>query len=235
MPVAGSRAVDHVLDRVRKLLALAESANEHEAQAAMSAAQRLMLKYNLESLAGSGAAYGFRHLGHPSGRIDESQRLLASILGEHFFVEVIWVPVWRPLEGKRGSVLEVCGSDENVQLAEYVHGFLTHTATRLWRLHQQNHDIASNRHRRNFVAGVMAGFHHKLVRERTQHQTEGLLWLGDEKLQAFFKRRYPRVRTVNYGSSRGTQAHDAGKLEGERLVLQKGVSSSRGGVKLLGK
>ncbi|HET7542652.1 MAG TPA: DUF2786 domain-containing protein, partial [Polyangiaceae bacterium] len=42
-------AVDeHLLARIAKLLALAESSNEHEAQAAMSAAQRLMLKYNLD-------------------------------------------------------------------------------------------------------------------------------------------------------------------------------------------
>ena len=36
--------------------------------------------------------------------------LLGAILGKHFFVEVIWVPVYRPLEQKRGSVLEVCGT-----------------------------------------------------------------------------------------------------------------------------
>ncbi|HEY0462595.1 MAG TPA: DUF2786 domain-containing protein, partial [Polyangiaceae bacterium] len=99
-------AVDqHLLSRVAKLLALAESSNEHEAQAAMSAAQRLMLKHNLESvLDGKRSSYDFRHLGAPSGRIPESERLLATILADHFFVQVIWVPVWRPLEGKRGSV-----------------------------------------------------------------------------------------------------------------------------------
>src|SRR5437588_8774831 len=43
-----SSADQHVLERIAKLLALAESSNEHEAQAAMSAAQRLMLKYNID-------------------------------------------------------------------------------------------------------------------------------------------------------------------------------------------
>jgi hypothetical protein len=60
-----------------------------------------------------------------------------------------------------------------------------------------------------------------------------LLWLGDEKLKAFFRCRYPRVRTVSYGTSRGSLAHDAGKREGERLVLQKGVTASRGTIRLL--
>jgi hypothetical protein len=224
-----------VLSKVTALLSLAQSGNSHEAEAAAAAAQRLMLKYNLERIhEGEQRGYCFAHLGVPSGRVEESARVLAAVLREFFFVETLWVRVFRPKEGKWGSVLEVCGSEENVQLAEYVHGFLTHTAARLWQLHKRDHGITSNRHRRNFVAGVMAGFHQKLVRERTQHQTEGLLWLGDAKLRAFFKRRYPRTRSVNYGTSRGTMAHDAGKREGERLVLHKGVSATGGGVKLLG-
>src|SRR5271165_1107451 len=38
---------NRVVDRVARLLALAESPNRHEAEAAMAAAQRLMLKHNL--------------------------------------------------------------------------------------------------------------------------------------------------------------------------------------------
>ncbi len=97
-----------VLDRIAKLLALAESPNEHEAQAAMNAAQRLMLKHNLEELTrGPGHACSYRHLGRPTGRVSEAERVLANILAEHFFVDAIWVPVWRAAEGKRGSVLEI--------------------------------------------------------------------------------------------------------------------------------
>ena len=58
--------------------------------------------------------------------------MVAMILGMHFFVEGIWIPVYRPLEAKRGSVLEICGSSANLAIAEYVHGFLHQTADRLW-------------------------------------------------------------------------------------------------------
>src|SRR3954471_25086782 len=108
----------HLLERIAKLLALAESPNEHEAQAAMSAAQRLMLKYNIDlAISGRQPAHTVRHLGEPTGRVHEAQRILAGILGDHFFVQTIWVPVWRALEGKRGSVLEICGSKANLELA----------------------------------------------------------------------------------------------------------------------
>src|SRR5882724_856730 len=105
-PVQNANSVDqHLLERIAKLLALAESSNEHEAQAAMSAAQRLMLKYNIDlAISGRQPAHAFRYLGEPTGRVNEAQRILAGILGDHFFVQSIWVPVWQALSGKRGSV-----------------------------------------------------------------------------------------------------------------------------------
>lgn len=219
-----SAGEQRVLDRIAKLLALAESGNEHEAQSAMNAAQRLMLKYNLENLATGGAAsYGFLHLGEPTGRVNEAQRVLATILGDYFFVEPIWVPVWRPLEGKRGSVLEVCGTRANLDMAGYVHAFLTNTAERLWREFKKANGIRRNRDRRAYVAGVMAGFRDKLEQQRQDNVGSGLVWQGDADLLRFFKSRHPYTRTVRYGGSAGTEAHDRGREAGRKIVLHRGM------------
>ncbi len=148
-----------ILQRIVRLLALAESPNRHEAEAAMAAAQRLMLRHNMDAArAAAPRDYSFEQLGEPTGRVAEHERLVAMILGRHFFVETIWIPVFRPLEGKRGSVLEICGTRGNLSIAEYVHGFLHETAARLWREHQRAERIASNRERRTYLAGVMTGF-----------------------------------------------------------------------------
>jgi hypothetical protein len=226
-PSASAIEGEHrVLDRVAKLLALAESANEHEAQAAMNAAQRLMLKYNLDAVAsGRTSAYGFRHLGRATGRVSESECILASIIGEHFFVDAIWVPVWRPLEGKRGSVLEVCGSPENLELAEYVHAFLSATAERLWREYKKARGIRQNANRRTFQAGVMAGFRDKLEAQQKSDSARGLVWVGDRDLEVYFRRRHPRVRTTRYSARRRPDAYAHGREAGRRIVLHRGVSS----------
>ncbi|MCB9587401.1 MAG: DUF2786 domain-containing protein [Polyangiaceae bacterium] len=224
------------LERIAKLLALAESPNEHEAQAAMSAARRLMLKYNLEEIAAPNrSTQGFRHLGEPTGRVSESERILAVILSEYFFVETIWVPVWRPLEGKRGSVLEAIGSRANLEMAHYVYDFLSHTAEQLWRLHKERQGIRGNRDRRAFVAGVMNGFRQKLESERKQATQQGLVWVGDPELSKFFKRRHPRVRWTRHSGSSHNPAHRAGKEQGQRIVLHRGISRGPkgGGPKLL--
>jgi hypothetical protein len=227
-----------VLERIAKLLALAESANVNEAQAAMSAAQRLMLKHNLESIGDPRRtnAYGFRHLGKPTGRVSEAERLLGAILGSHFFVEVIWVPVYRPAEGKKGSVLEVCGTPANLEMATYVHAFLTHTSEQLWREHKREKRIRSDRDRRTFLAGVMVGFLEKLNAQRVHHKEQGLIWVGDADLSEFYRKRHPRIVHVRHTGSRRTEAHLHGREAGKKIVLHKPVGSGpSGGVKLLGR
>jgi len=224
------RARDHVLERIAKLLALAESPNEHEAQAAMSAAQRLMLKHNIDSLlGGKKPSYGFKHLGVPSGRVGEGERLLAGILGEHFFVQVIWVPVWRPLEGKRGSVLEVCGTADNLELAEYVHTFVTRTADTLWREFRRTRTSRRRSDRQRFLAGVMSGFRERLERDKKQNGAEGLVWKGDADLHVFFRRRHPHIRFTRHAAHTGSEAYSRGRAAGQKLVLHRGVRSGPSG------
>jgi len=233
---ARTPAYGKILERVAKLLALAGSPNEHEARSAAAAAQRLMLKYNLEELA-SGAApgrYEFRHLGRPTGRVDESRRLLAGILSGHYFVETIWVPVWRAREGRRGSVLEVVGSPANLELAEYVHAFLDATAERLWREHKHEHGIRGDRDRRVFRSGVMTGFAETLGAQRRVSQEEGLVWVGDRDLRDHLRKRYPHIRWTRHAGNRRNAAYAEGREAGRGIVLRKGVTRGpSGGLPLL--
>jgi hypothetical protein len=201
----------------------------------MSAAQRLMLKHNLEEIArGPGEAVGYRHLGRPTGRSTEAERILANILSSHFFVDAIWVPVWRAVEGKRGSVLEICGRPENLEMAEYVYSFLMSTASRLWVEHRRTLATKSNRDRRAYVAGVMAGFRSQLQEQAQKNAEQGLVWIGDPAVGEMFHRRHPHVRWTRHVSSRGTRAHERGVEAGRRIVLHRGVGEgSSGEVRLL--
>jgi hypothetical protein len=230
-PEPSAQTPSPVLERIAKLLALAESPNEHEAQAAMSAAQRLMLKHNIEAaVSGSISSYCFRHLGKPTGRVSEHERRLAMILDEFFFVQVIWVPVWRVTEAKRGSVLEVCGSRDNVELAAYVYDFLSYTADALYRADRRSRGDRSHAARRKFLAGVMSGFHERLARERKGSEAQGLVWAGDAELGGYFRRRHPHVRWARHSVSQGGEAYARGQTAGRNIVLHRGVKSGSSGV-----
>lgn len=214
-----------IAERIARLLALAESPNVHEAEAAMAAAQRLLLKHNLEVRETRAArGYAWRHLGKPTGRTSEAERILSLILSRHFFVEAIWIPVYRPAEGKRGSILEICGSDDNVAIAEYVHGYLVTTSERLWREHKTKLGIRSDRDRRTFLAGVMTGMNDKLSRERKKSESAGLVWVADGDLVNYFRRRHPHVRHIRYAGQRRTEAYAHGREAGSRIVIHKGVN-----------
>ncbi|MBI4701668.1 MAG: DUF2786 domain-containing protein [Deltaproteobacteria bacterium] len=232
MPAAASEpdpARARVLKRVAGLLALAESPNRHEAETAASVAQRLMLKHNIELCrTASVQRYGFRQLGEPKGRVQESEHLLAAVLAEHFFVEAIWVPGYRPCDAKRGSVLEISGTPENLEMASYAHAFLSHTAERLWREHRRAQGLRSNRDRRGFLAGVMEGFRDRLAAEKRRSQEQGLVWLGDAELRRFHRRRHPHIRHVQLWGHGSSDARTHGRAAGRRIVLHPGVGAAAG-------
>jgi hypothetical protein len=225
--VAEGDTDDKIVERIARLLALAESPNRHEAEAAMAAAQRLMLKHNLDAARAAAArSYRFVHLGRPTGRVLEHERLVAMILGKYFFVEAIWIPAYRPLEGKRGSVLEICGTRANLAIAEYVHGFVHQTADRLWREHRRAQAIASNRDRRAYLAGVMTGFADTLARQDVKSRGEGLVWVGDGNLARYFRKRHPHIRHVRHAGQRRTDAWSHGREAGRKIVLHRPVQSA---------
>ncbi|HSC85743.1 MAG TPA: SprT-like domain-containing protein [Polyangiaceae bacterium] len=219
-----------VLGRIARLLSLAQSDNQHEAEAAMAAARRLMLKYNLEQAdASRERSYSFRHVGRPTGRRAAWQRVLGSLLGEYFFVDVIIVPVYRPAEGKRGSVLELMGTVENLEIASYVHDFLERAAEALWRSHKKQDGVSSDRERQSYLFGVMSGFREKLSREGKQAQSEGLVWRGDAALTGYAKSRHPYQRSVSSSGRVHSAAFSAGREAGQALVLHRGLNAGSSG------
>src|SRR5690606_28956441 len=108
-------------------------------------------------------------------------RLLAVIFCEHFFVQAIWISVYLPDVGHRASVLEITGTQGNIDMAEYVHGFLLEATSRLY-AERRRSGAEVRGGRRSFAAGVMSGFLGKLNEERRAQRAEGLIWVGDADL-----------------------------------------------------
>jgi hypothetical protein len=221
-----------VLRRVARLLALAGSSNVHEAESAMQQARRLMLRHNIDAaVTAAQGGFTFRHVGTPRGRVDAHEHLLASLLADHFFVEVIWVPGYAPLTGRQGRVLELCGTAANLDVACYVHGFLLETGERLWRAHKQAAGLPGDRERRRFLLGVMIGFDEKLAHSAAESQREGLIWVGDPALEQYLRRRYPRRSGGGSIGYQRTAAHEHGRRAGREIVLHRPLrqpSESRG-------
>ena len=184
----GSHRRARMVRRIQKLMALAESPEHTEAEAAMRAARRLLLKHNI-SLAETKNhdQYTWRQVGRSTGRIPTHHQLLAGLLSQHFFVGCVWVQAYNPHTGRRGRVLELTGTLENVEIAQWVHDWLLSTSESLWRDHRKRNNLKGNAARRNFLQGVMMGFGEKLAQETLECEQTGLVWAGATNL-------LPRIR-----------------------------------------
>jgi hypothetical protein len=201
----------------------------------MNAAQRLMLEHNIAwSEDAVEQRYGFRQLGEPALRVPAHERILAGILGQHFFVSPVWVPAWIPSRARRGKVLEVSGSPANLETAAYVHRFLLDTAQRLWRSYKASSETRVGGERSRYLLGVVLGFREKLEALARENREEGLVWVGDAGLETYLGRRHPRLRATRRVRFTRTPAHEHGKREGRKIELRPGVTErEEDGVRLL--
>ncbi len=215
-----------VLRRIRKLLALAQSPNEHEARLAAARAQRLMLEHNLaEADAGEALPYRSRQLGPIKRRFQAFEKMLAGLLGAHYFVRCIWMNGFDAQRGMSGRYLEISGTPENLDMASWVHAFLLDSGERLWREHKRRQGIRGDSERRRYLAGVVYGFGEQLREQAQRNQEEGLVWLGDGGLEDYYETRHPQVRRGRGPRIRATDAWREGKAAGREIVLHKPIAA----------
>lgn len=230
---------DRILLRVRKLLALAQSANPHEAEAAMAKAHEQIARHNVDLLATlHPRAYASACVGAPVLRCLQYDYALANLLCDFYFVEGIWIPAYVPARGRMGRVLEISGLPENVKMAGYVHDFLRRVIDDQWAAF--NADARHTLHRKtDFAVGLVQGFRQKIeAQERGWRTTEASTWAlvksGDERLRGYFRKRYPRIRRIAGRARRIDRGvHKAGERAGRATVLTRPIEGGRGSRSLL--
>ncbi|MFH7320503.1 SprT-like domain-containing protein [Desulfurivibrio sp. D14AmB] len=256
-PTAATSPAPPITVRVEKLLALAASANEHEAALAMAKAGELMRKHNLQRLSPAADPPPLDHYDYlviDSGRQRRAahHNHLAAILSDFFYVKTVSYQLYQPTADRQHRVLELLGSKENLVVAEHVYHFLEKQLERLWAdFRQTNPGRVSGRERNSYYLGILNGLREKLRGQEQgaakQTRTTGagaaapptcsqLICAADGGLRRFHDQRYPRLRRSR---GRGVRLYDssyrAGKEEGRRLTIHQVVRqppSNRG--RLLG-
>jgi hypothetical protein len=224
---------DKNLRRAQKLMALAESPNLHEAEAAMAKAQALMRKYNLRVLEEGRSSFETVSLGRPALRHPAEEYALAHLLQEFYFVQGIWVSAF-VLEKKRmGRVLEISGTLPNLRVAGYVYEFVSRFIQSQWREYNGIRNL-NRRRRTDFALGVIEGFRSKLKSGNgTAATPAALLRLENPLLEKFMAYKYPRTAKISGGQiRRDRQVLEDGRKAGRMLVIAKGVETGTQGRKL---
>ncbi len=243
-----SAAVDQQTDKGRrfikkisKLLALAQSANEHEANLAMTKAGELMDKYNLRQLEDdSSQGYGYLIINLKKKRTERYQRQICRILQEFFYVKIVFSSLYDSLLDTEHNIIELLGRRENIEVAEYIYFFLENKLKELWQQNRTRFRGNATRARNSYYSGLLAGFYDKLeqqnqnlkkhsVYDHYSSNTSALVVAEDQQLQNFIGNRYPRLccrsrqKATIYRDS-----YDRGVEDGAKIVINKGVGGDDG-------
>ena len=237
---------EKLLKRAQKLLALAESCNENEAFLAMKRVRELYSRYNLEKLSSAQSQdYEYRIINKGKKRIPQHHSMIASILTSHFFVEVVYSSIYDAKQQTSFKVLELIGTKQNVELAEYVFDFLENNLQILWENYRIRHTDNLMRAKRSFYLGVLSGFDEKLSKEASISSPSGQRWsvadsscastkalirTADLELRSFVANRHPKLVTKGWRSSYSDpRSFDEGKSEGQKLSLSRPITSQSSG------
>ncbi|MCP4668772.1 MAG: SprT family zinc-dependent metalloprotease [Deltaproteobacteria bacterium] len=229
---------DRMMVRVRKLMALAQSKNRHEAEAAMAKAHAFIKKYNVDLLArNEDRDFASVFVGKPLLRHFRESYYISNLLQDFYFVFGIWVPAYVLDKAKMGSVLEISGTVQHVRIASYVHDFVERFVDSQWRVFNQ--DKGLNRYRKtDFAVGIMEGFRSKLKagtkKKKAREGKRALVTLKDQQLQEYVAYRYPRTTMVKGRAlKRDKKVWNAGISLGKELVISKGIEGKGKGKRAL--
>jgi len=227
-PGAQTDPEDRILIRIQKLMALAQSQNAHEAEAAMLKAHRLIARYHID-LIQLEEKRGFvtRLISSPAVRHSREKYTLAGLLQDYYFVQGIWVSAYVLDRGRVGRALEISGMTKDVELAAYVFDFVLGYIERRWRAYRRETPGRGVR-KVDFAEGVVAGFRETLERQKRHlADTEpayALVLKEDAELTAYMKHVYPSTGRIYHGEIlQDDEVFSDGVEAGRGLVISKGV------------
>ena len=240
----GNSEYDRKVNKVRKMLSLAGSTNQHEALAAMSKANSFIRKYNLERLDSlEPSRYSYDIVNTKKKRLHFIERRIASLLMDYFYVDIVYSELFDPESLETFKTIELLGTAENVAVARHVFDFLSHRVEFLWQTYKKS-ARAPGKLRKTYILGLLQGFREKLAKEEKKqvvpieilagtgrHKTiSALVVAKDPGLSKFMACRFPRLRKIQYRSAGiyCANTYTAGKSEGKKITIHKTVKHEAG-------
>jgi hypothetical protein len=213
--IEGDLPSERVIEKVKKLISLSQSSNANEAELAMIKANNLILAHNLERLDQKPDEFTYLERVLSGKKATGKTRAIYEILKE-FFV----YPVFN--YGREGFYLEVIGTKENVEVADYVANFLDLELEKIWGLQTIKGVSLKN----SFMEGLAEGFIKKLKQEKVGHFSGNFLIKIEEDLNQRARLVYPRLskKTLIRGLD-CEKAKNLGRKEGVNLKIRNGISN----------
>src|ERR1035437_574762 len=214
--------------RVKKLLAMSASSNQHEADAMMAKAMELLTQHNLsiqyvESVEERETDCDkFVRRPYMVGKaISHQQKMAAPVVNKFFFCNPILT---------KGGFLFV-GRESNVEIAVHVFEFLSQTFERLWVAYRTETKArgvnVSGGMKIEFINGLQIGLIKKLAAERASLKQEQALAIIDDKLRTAVSQLVGQTKQVKGANFAGwDDAMAAGVRQGQQISIRYGLQST---------
>ena len=227
-----------IIDKVRKLLALGSSDNEHEAALAVQRAGELLDRHRLD-FAALAEDQGLVHRTINTGQqtLPAHRKSICSILEGCFSVRVICSSLYDPHGDVSLKTIELLGREEQVAIAEHCYHFLENRLQTLWQKNRAGFGGNGRIAKKSYYLGLLAGFRETLERSRAAGAASkeqappstGLPALREEqRLDDFVATRYPRLRRMRrQGGSLYRGAYQEAVATGRKLTLHQPMDGGK--------
>lgn len=218
-----------IVEKIRKLLALANSSNENEAQLATEHATKLLTKHNLKMQDVEGYSREYIKAQHRTTKTKATphDRFVFDIVMRFFFVETIRGYIYNRDLGRIVIYHTFVGEDHNVEIAQYVHAFLDRLFPQAFKDYRKRTG-APLTHRKSYYAGLWQSISKKL--EETRHKAEqeaGLVLVKDPGIGEFIQNEFALAKTPKSEKTQinSTSALQAGLEDGKDVNIAMGLGS----------
>jgi hypothetical protein len=217
-------APTEIIDKIKKLLRLARSANPHEAGLAMQHALRLAEEYHVavDSLNPDAAKSTITHQDTDTlARLTYDRHFAALLVKRFFRVRPIACGAVHVIDGwpTCGQKLSFVGTASDIEIALYVYHFLVRHFSYCWRHHR-----GRMRNRYSFVAGMYHGIFAKLheaeppAADRKVTGTELSL-----SIDGYLAQHFGELKTLKMADALATAAAYAGYVQGRNTEIRPAV------------
>lgn len=235
---------ERVHERIRRLLALADSPNEHESAVAMQKARQLLAEHGMtvEQVSSPGAPDPVARVGRDGIEVARVkwESWLSGVLCDHFGTYGVREQVRRG--GQWVTILQVYGPPAAVEATIYAYRNVREQLIRLsrvaWKNEPDKHIYRAETWKNAHRAGAVVRLQKRLAAERAQEaaQTTAIILASRALAQEAARRDYPKTQKAR---TRHTDDHYIGAQrqgyrDGEQVSIQPALTGGKPKRKLAG-
>lgn len=210
-----------LIEKIQKLLSLAQSDNKNEAELASKKAQELLIKHNLKmsEIQDHNPEYSQNEIDFGRKKPQEL-KYINDLLRSHFFVYIY----------RSGSKDIVTGSEENLEIALYVRSFLINAFKNLYKAEKRAKNWSGQENKASFYYGLWLGLNEQLNEQKKKFDADNKLMVINKAIESYVKDKNPNIRnTTARVNASNRDAVNSGINQGKNLKINKGLNQQNTG------